>query len=61
MRRSILLYTAIFIFGVIISCKKYYTTTDTQILQALTDTFSIKAYSTSWKWDSGGILFIEIV
>lgn len=56
MKRFILFISAVFIFisTVMISCKKNYITTDTQQLQALTDTFSISASDTSWKWNSNG-------
>ena len=40
------------ILNVMVGCKKTYITTDTQQLQALTDTFSINASDTLWKWNS---------
>lgn len=54
MKRSFLFITALFaiILTVMVSCKKTYITTDTQQLQALTDTFSINASDTLWKWNS---------
>lgn len=53
MKRPILLAAvAFFIFILMLSCKKNYITTQTQQLQALTDTFSIKASDPSWKWNS---------